>query len=194
MKTEIIPPRSGASLRLRRGQTLVVIDPEGEQVSDLIAYNAEDIEEYISSGRSIDYAGRIFLTTGDILYSNRSNPMLTIVQDEVGRHDFLLTPCSKEMFRIIYKDEHPHRGCQGNLEHALAEHGVKSDRVPIAFNVFMNVDVDGKTGAIRVLPPLSKPGQSTSFRAEIDLIVALTACSAGQSNNFTYKPIHYRVV
>lgn len=193
MKSEVIPPRSGASLRLARGQTLIVIDPEGEQVSDLVAYNAEDVEEYISSGRSIDYASRIFLTTGDILYSNRSNPMLTIVHDEVGRHDFLLTPCSREMFRIIYKDEHPHHGCQGNLERALASHGVKPDRIPVAFNVFMNVDVDARTGEIRVLPPLSKPGQSTGFRAEMDLIVALTACSAGQSNNFTYKPIHYRV-
>ncbi|RYG37915.1 MAG: urea carboxylase-associated family protein, partial [Burkholderiales bacterium] len=86
MKTELIPPRSGASLKLAKGQTLVVIDPEGEQVSDLVAFNADNTEEYISSGRSIDYASRIFLTTGDILYSNRSNPMLTIVHDEVGRH------------------------------------------------------------------------------------------------------------
>ncbi len=68
------------------------------------------------------------------------------------------------MFRIIYKDEHPHRGCQGNLEHALAEHGITPDRISIAFNVFMNVDVNGTTGEIRVpYPPLSKPGQSTSF-------------------------------
>jgi uncharacterized protein YcgI (DUF1989 family) len=193
MKTEVIPPRSGVSLKLEKGQTLVVIDPEGEQVSDLVAYNADDTEEYISSGRSIDYASRILLTTGDILYSNRSNPMLTIVHDDVGRHDFLLTPCSKEMFRIIYKDEHPHHGCQGNLENALAKYGVTPDRVPIAFNIFMNVDIDGKTGEIRVLPPLSKPGQSIGFRAQMNLIVALTACSAGQSNNFTYKPIHYRV-
>ena len=192
-KVEIISPRSGASLKLARGEVLTVIDPEGEQVSDLVAYNAGDIEEYLSSGRSIDYASRIFLSTGDVLYSNRSNPMLTIVRDDVGRHDFSLTPCSKEMFRIIYKDEQPHHGCQGNLERALAPHGVKPDRVPIAFNVFMNVDVNSKTGEIRVLPPLSKPGDSTSFRAEMDLIVGLTACSAGQSNNFRYKPIHYRV-
>jgi uncharacterized protein YcgI (DUF1989 family) len=192
-KVEVIPPRSGASLKLARGEVLTVIDPQGEQVSDLVAYNAKDIEEYISSGRSIDYASRIFLSTGDILYSNRSNAMLTIVRDDVGRHDFSLTPCSKEMFRIIYKDELPHHGCQGNLERALAPHGVKPDRVPIAFNVFMNVDVNSETGEIRVLPPLSKPGDSTSFRAEMDLIVGLTACSAGQSNNFRYKPIHYRV-
>lgn len=193
MGTEIISPRSGASLELARGQTLVVIDPEGEQVSDLVAYNAADIDEYISSGRSIDYAGRIFLTTGDILYSNRSNPMLTIVDDQVGRHDFLLAPCSTEMFRILYKEEHPPLGCQGNLARALAAYGVTPDRIPVAFNVFMHVDIDSKTGETRVLPPLSKPGQSTSFRAEMDLIVALTACSAGQSNNFRYKPIHFRV-
>jgi uncharacterized protein YcgI (DUF1989 family) len=190
---QVIPPRSGASLRLAKGQVLRVIDPEGEQVSDLVAYNARDAEEYISSGRSIDYAGRIFLTRGDILYSNRSNPMLTIVEDDVGRHDFTLTPCSKEMFRIIYKDAEPHHGCQGNLEQALAPHGIKPDRIPIAFNVFMNVDVNPKTGEIKVLPPLSRPGDSTSFRAEMDLIIGLTACSAGQSNNFRYKPIHYRV-
>ena len=198
MKTDtlaphVIPPRSGASLKLLKGQVLTVIDPEGEQVSDLIAYNANDTEEYLSSGRSIDYASRIFLTTGDTLYSNRSNPMLTIVRDDVGRHDFSLTPCSAEMFRIIYKDEHPHHGCQGNLERAMAPYGVSPDRIPIAFNVFMHVDINSKTGEIRVLPPLSRAGDSTSFRAEMDLIVALTACSAGQSNNFTYKPIHYRV-
>jgi uncharacterized protein YcgI (DUF1989 family) len=193
LETHIIPPRSGASLKLAKGQVLTVIDPEGEQVSDLIAYNAHDTGEYVSSGRSIDYASRIFLTTGDILYSNRSNPMLTIVRDDVGRHDFSLTPCSKEMFRIIYKDERPHHGCQGNLERAMAPYGVSPDRIPIAFNVFMNVDVNSKTGEIKVLPPLSRPGDSTSFRAEMDLIVGLTACSAGQSNNFRYKPIHYRI-
>jgi uncharacterized protein len=192
-RIEIIPPRSGASLKLTKGQVLTVIDPEGEQVSDLIAYNARDTEEYISSGRSIDYASRIFLTTGDTLYSNRSNPMLTIVRDDVGRHDFTLTPCSKEMFRIIYKDDEPHHGCQGNLERAMAPYGVSPDRIPVAFNVFMHVDINPKTGEIKVLAPLSRPGDSTSFHAEMDLIVALTACSAGQSNNFRYKPIHYRV-
>jgi uncharacterized protein YcgI (DUF1989 family) len=119
--------------------------------------------------------------------------MLTIVRDDVGRHDFSLMPCSKEMFRILYKDDQPHHGCQGNLERAMAPFGISPDRIPIAFNVFMHVDVNSKTGEIKVLPPLSKPGDSTSFRAEMELIVGLTACSAGQSNNFTYKPIHYRV-
>lgn len=190
----IIAPRSGAALRLARGQTLVVTDLEGEQVSDLVAFNAEDAAEYLSSGRSIDYASRLFLTTGDVLFSNRSNPMLTITRDEVGRHDFLLSPCSREMFSRIYQDEQPHHGCQGNLEIALTPYGIAPDRIPVAFNVFMHVDIDGATGDISVRPPLSKAGQSTHFRAEMDLIVGLTACSAGQSNNFAYKPIGYHVV
>jgi uncharacterized protein YcgI (DUF1989 family) len=188
-----IPPRSGTAFRLRRGQILTVIDPQGEQVSDLVAYNAEDIAEHISSGRSIDYASRLFLTKGDILYSNRSVPMLTIVQDDVGRHDFTLTPCSKDTFRILYGDANPHHGCQGNLERALAPFGISGDAIPIAFNVFMNVHVDGASGEIKVLPPLSRAGDCTQFRAEMDLIIGLTACSAGQSNNFSYKPIHYRI-
>lgn len=189
-----IEPRSGVAFEVRKGQLLRVTDPLGEQVSDLLAYNREDTREHISSGRSIDYASRMFLTRGDILYSNRSRPMLTIIEDEVGRHDFTLTPCSADTFRIIYGDDQPHHGCQGNLEWALEPYGVTPDQIPIAFNVFMNVAVDSETGEIKVLPPKSKAGQSILFRAEMDLIIAMTACSAGQSNNFSYKPIDYEVL
>jgi uncharacterized protein YcgI (DUF1989 family) len=190
---QVIPPRSGVAFELRKGQRLRVIDPEGEQVADLLAFNRDDIGEVLSSGRSLDYAGTLFLSTGAALYSNRSRVMLRIVADEVGRHDFLLTPCSAEMFRIIYGDEAPHRGCFGNLAAALAPHGVTPDMIPTAFNVFMNVRVDGDSGALRVAAPLSRAGDSTTFEAEMDLVVGLTACAAGQSNNFRYKPIHYEV-
>ena len=191
---QVIPPRSGVAFALRAGETLRVIDPEGEQVGDLLAFNSHDLGEVISSGRTFDYASRIYLTKGDPLYSNRSNVMLRIVEDTVGRHDFLLTPCSKEMFRILYGDAQPHRGCFGNLAAALEPFGVAPDSIPVAFNCFMNVPVDGVTGEIKVLPPLSKAGDSISFAAEMDLIIGLTACSAGQSNNFTYKPIHYEII
>ncbi|MGB3457137.1 MAG: urea carboxylase-associated family protein [Litorimonas sp.] len=189
-----IPPRSGASFELRKGQRLRVTDPEGQQVSDLVAFNLHDREEFISSGRSIDYASRMFLTTGDLLYSNRSNPMLEIGRDDVGRHDFTLTPCSRDTFRILYDDHPIVPGCQGNLETALAPYGIGPDRVPIAFNVFMYVDVDSQSGEIRVLPPKSRAGDCTEFTAKMDLVIALTACSAGQSNNFKYKPIDYEIL
>lgn len=190
----IIPPRSGVAFELKRGERLRVIDPQGEQVADLVAFNLHDRGEALSSGRSIDYASKICFTTGDPLYSNRSRVMLRIVEDLVGRHDFMLPPCSADMFRIIYGDAAPHRGCFGNLAEVLAPYGVVPDAIPTAFNVFMNVPIDSETGVIRVEPPLSRPGDYTVFEAQMDLLIGLTACSAGQSNNFAYKPIHYEVI
>lgn len=189
-----ISPRDGSAFVMHAGQVLRVTDPEGEQVSDLVAFSQLDKEEFLSSGRSLDYASCLFLTTGDALYSNRSQVMLDIVSDEVGRHDFTLTPCSKDTFRIIYGEQDPEGGCQENLARVLAPWGIAPDRIPVAFNCFMNVGVDSETGRFKVLPPLSKPGQSIVFRARMDLIIGLTSCSAGQSNNFTFKPIDYELM
>ena len=188
-----IAPRSGVAFTMTAGQRLSVIDPEGGQVADLLAFARDDIGEVVSAGRTIDYASRIYLTKGDPLYSNRSNVMLDIVEDDVGRHDFLLTPCSKEMFRILYGDTEPHRGCFGNLAAALAPYGVTEDMIPTAFNCFMNVPVDGETGVVRVLPPLSKAGDRIVFEARMDLIIGLTACSAPLSNGGSFKPIAWEI-
>ena len=188
-----IEARSGVAFILSKGDILTVTDPKGEQVADLLAFSRNDVAEVISSGRTLDYASRIYLTTGDKLYSNRSNVMLEIIADDVGRHDFLLTPCSKDTFRIIYGDTDPHRGCFGNLAHALAPYGINEDMIPVAFNCFMNVTVDGISGALSVEPPLSKAGDSIRFKACEDVVIGLTACSALQSNNGSFKPIQYAI-
>jgi uncharacterized protein YcgI (DUF1989 family) len=188
-----IPERSGTAFRLSKGDTLIVIDPRGEQVADLLAFNAADVNEVISSGRTLDYAERIYLTKGDRLYSNRSGVMLEIVEDTVGRHDFLLTPCSYDTFKHFYPDLEPHRGCFGNLVEALEPYGIGADRIPVAFNCFMNVPVNGANGRLKVLPPISKPGDHIGLRAGMDLIIGLTACSAPDSNGGSFKPIHYRI-
>lgn len=190
---ERIPPCSGRSVELETGDVLVVVDPMGQQVSDLTAFARDDLAEYLSSGRSIDYASRLLLTTGDVLYSNRSNPMFTILEDTCGRHDFTLTPCSKRMFELLYGEVEGRPGCEGNLAAALAPYGIGIDRIPVAFNIFMHVTVDSDSGQVAVLPPLSGPGDFIRLRAEMPLVVAMTACSAGQSNNFSYKPIDYRI-
>ncbi|MEO5866781.1 MAG: urea carboxylase-associated family protein [Sphingomonas sp.] len=192
-ETITIPERSGTAFLLARGQSLTVIDQRGMQVADLLAYNADDIDEVISSGRTLDYAETIALTTGHTLYSNRSRPMLEIVADDVGKHDFLLTPCSYDTFHHFYPDLPPHRGCFGNLAEALEPHGIMSDRIPTAFNCFMHVPVDGATGRLQVLPPISKAGDRIVFRATMDLIIGLTACSAPASNGGSFKPIDYRI-
>lgn len=185
-----IAPRSGTAFRLAKGQTLKVIDPQGSQVSDMLAFNAADMREAISNGRTFDYEETIRLTAGNRLWSNRSNPMLTIVEDTIGSHDFLLTPCSEATFRHFYPEQPVHRGCFGNLAEALAPYGIEPDAIPCAFNLFMNVPV-APDGSLRVDPPLSQSGDFIRLRAEMDLVIGLTACSAYASNGGSFKPIHY---
>jgi uncharacterized protein YcgI (DUF1989 family) len=187
-----IAPQSGVAFHLNRGQSLTVIDPFGEQVADVIAISRWDPRELLSPGRCVDYAGTIYLTTGHTLFSNRSRPLLTITHDTVGRHDILLTPCSSEMFRMLYKVEGGHPSCFSNLADALAPYGVEPDRIAGTFNVFMNVEV-AETGVVSVLPPLSRCGDQLTLRAEMDLLVGITACSAELSNGGSFKPIEFEV-
>lgn len=188
-----IAPQSGRGFRLRRGQVLRVVDPQGEQVSDLFAFRDGEPACALSSGRSIDYVGRIYLTTGDILYANDSRPMFTIVADSVGRHDFLLTPCSQEMFEILYQHRGHHPSCFENLCRSFAPEGIRPEQISTTFNIFMNVLVDA-AGVVTVATPRSKAGDSIELRAEMDLVCALTSCSAEMSNNGSFKPIDFEVL
>ena len=187
-----IPPQSGVGFTLSRGDVLRVTDPSGEQVSDLFAFGQDDRDCALSSGRSIDYASRIYLTTGDVLYANDSKPMFTIVDDTVGRHDFLLTPCSQEMFEILHHVHGHHPSCFANLRDAFAAFDIDGARIGTTFNIFMNVTVDDD-GIVQVKPPRSKAGDYLELRAEMDLVCALTSCSAEQSNNGAFKPIDYAI-
>ena len=191
--TRRLDPRTGTAFPLAAGDSLFVIDPEGSQVSDLVAVCRDDPREILSNGRTFDYEETTRLTRGSRLWSNRSRPMLTIVEDTVGTHDFLLTPCSTATFEHFYPDKPVHRGCFGNLADALAPYGIGEDDIPCAFNVFMNVPVDGQTGRLRVDPPKSVAGDKIVLKARMDCIIGLTACSAYASNGGSFKPIDYRV-
>jgi uncharacterized protein YcgI (DUF1989 family) len=184
-----IPPQTGVAFRMTAGEVLTVVDLQGEQVSDLMAFGP-DGKETFSAGRSIDYNSTVRLTTGHILYSNRSSKMLTIVEDSVGVHDLLFAPCSPEMFVALYNFEPSHPSCFRNLADNLKPLGIDEDRIGTTFNIFMNAEMQ-PSGELRVLPPVSKASDYVTFRAEMDLIVGLTACSAELSNNWSFKPIGY---
>ena len=119
--------------------------------------------------------------------------MFTILSDDVGRHDFLLTPCSIDTFRIIYDHQGDHPSCFGNLVANLAPFGIGPDQIPTTLNLFMNVEV-ADSGELTIGPPRSKPGDAIVLRAERNLIVGLTACSAEKSNNGSFKPIDYQIL
>jgi hypothetical protein len=182
-----VEARTGTALVLERGQRLTVVDLEGEQVADLVAYAREDPDEHLSNGRTFDHGGSLHMTTGSVLYSSRSRPMLTIVADTVGRHDFLFAPCSVDMFRAQYGVEGEQPNCLDNLRDALRRQGIEAP-IPTPLNVFMNAPVQ-PDGRVDVLPPLSRAGDHVTLRAEADLVVAVSACSAPTCNNGVFGPI-----
>jgi uncharacterized protein YcgI (DUF1989 family) len=178
--SQLIPGGRGAALRLKRGEKLRIIDLEGGQSGDLLAFSS-DGRERLSNGRTFDYGGTIYVSTGNVLWSDRSNPMLTIVADEVGRHDFLYASCSLEMYRIQYKVSDYHPNCTDNLRSALHDLGVEPDVLPTALNFFMNVEI-AADGRLSFAPPRSRAGDSMTVRAEMDLAIALSVCPASACN------------
>jgi uncharacterized protein YcgI (DUF1989 family) len=177
---QVIPPGHGVGLLLKRGDQLRLVDPHGGQSGDLVAFS-HDGAQRLSNGRTFDYSGKIYLSTGDVLWSDRSNPMLTIVADAVGRHDFLYSSCSVEMYRIQYGVKGYHANCYDNLCSAMRELGLEPEPLPTAFNFFMNVEI-GADGRLIIAPPKSLAGDSITLRAEMDLAIALSACPASTCN------------
>ena len=188
-----IQKQTGAAFLLNKGSLLKVIDPQGEQVSDMVLFNAADIREKISSGKTLDFENTILITKGHHLWSNRGRKIMEILEDTNGRNDFLLAPCSPDTFEIIYNNPDYHPSCFENLHTNLAQFNIQPDDIPTAFNIFMNVQF-AADGQLSVDPPLSKAGDYVLFEAKIDLIVGLTACSAEQSNNYSFKPIEYEII
>jgi uncharacterized protein len=180
MDKQIIAAGTGVGFRIARGTLLKIIDPEGGQSGDLAAFSA-DGSERLSSGRTIDYCGKIYVSTGDVLWSDRSNPLLTIVTDQVGRHDLLYAPCSLEMYRKQYGVTGYHANCHDNLCAALRSEGIHPDPLDSTLNFFMDASV-APDGTLSFAPPRSRAGDSMVLRAEMDLVVALSACPTSTCN------------
>ncbi len=178
-----LPAQTGTAFIVEKDQTLRIIDLEGEQVADLVCFARRNVNEQLSAGRSIDYNEKILFSTGDILYSSLSRPMLTIVDDHVGCHPMLYAPCSQEMFRLSYGDTAPHPNCQDNLAKNLEPFGLRSSQIPTPLNLFMNVSIS-EQGRLGIHSPRSVAGDHVDLLAEIDLVVAISACSAGACNNY----------
>lgn len=187
-----IPPQTGTAFVLKEGQKLKVIDPLGQQVSDLFCFDLHSPEDGLSSGRSIDYNDTVRFTKGHHLYGDSGNVLLTVLEDSCGTHDFLVTPCSLQMFRMLDPKCDYHPSCQENLLKALRPHGINKNYLGTTFNIFMNVPIS-EGGTIKVEAPKSKAGDAIIFLAKRDLVVALTACSDEGSNGGTCKPIEYEI-
>jgi uncharacterized protein len=175
MDTAEIPARKGKAARLRRGQTVKVINTKGQQVVDTWAFNANDVKEFMSMEHTRVAIGGIIPKVGDTLVTNRRRPILTLVEDTSGGiHDTLFAACDRYRYELLGCKEY-HDNCTDNLAAGLHEIGVTPPETPAPLNLFMNIPViDGIKTDVRA--PVSTPGSYVTLRAEMDCIVAFSAC------------------
>jgi uncharacterized protein len=171
----LIPARRGVAAHVRSGQTLQVVNSLGKQVVDTWAFNAADLGEFMSMGHSRTAILRLTPRVGDTLVTNRRRAIMTLIADTTpGVHDTLIAACDIHRYRQLGVRDY-HNNCTDNLEAALAAIGLSAPEVPSPLNLFMNVPI-GRDGSLAFLPPVSECGQYVTFRAEMDIVVVLSAC------------------
>ena len=170
-----IPARRGKALHLRRGQKARVVNTKGQQVVDTWAFNAADLSEFMSMEHSRVAMGRIIPAIGDALVTNRRRPILTLVEDNSGGiHDTLFAACDRWRYELLGCDGY-HDNCTDNLATAMRELGRAAAETPAPLNLFMNIPVlDGNR--VEARPPVSTLGSHVTLRAEMDCIIAFSAC------------------
>ena len=147
----------------------------------------------IDPGVTMDALHAYKIKPGDVLYSNKYKPIMTVVEDDVRVHDFFNPACRPEMYELLYNKQN-HRSCYENLNKAFESYGIPEPDQHYPFNIFMNTVVEGN-GDMVVKRPLSKAGDSISLRAEMDLIVGASACPCSESecNGYKCTPIKIEV-
>ncbi len=159
----------------RAGQRVVVEDPFGGQVGDLFAFVADDPTEHLSASHTRSALRRLFPAVGESFYTTARRPILTIESDtSPGVHDLLIAACDAERYRQLGADE-GHRSCADNLAGALAPLGIELTVVPQPVNVFMNTPPTAD-GTIAYGESPSAAGDQLVLRAELDVVVVLSAC------------------
>jgi uncharacterized protein YcgI (DUF1989 family) len=170
----VLAPRGFVARELRLGQTLRITDIEGQQVGDVIAFTLPDLQDRLWPSTTIRLNGTVYFTTGHVLYSELSRPLMTITRDTCGRHDMLAGSCNAHIDKVRYGVD-DHRGCVENFVAAIAPWGLTRADVPMSFNVFMNCPVE-PDGSWSIAPPVSKAGDVVELRAETQLLVAISNC------------------
>jgi uncharacterized protein YcgI (DUF1989 family) len=170
-----IPARRGKAARLSTGQRIKIVNTYGQQVVDTWAFARADIGEFMSMEHTRIAIGRIIPGIGDALVTNHRRPILTLVEDTSGGiHDTLVAACDRWRYELLGCPTY-HDNCTDNLAASLGELGLTPPETPSPLNLFMNIPViDGNR--IDVLPPVSTPGSYVTLRADMDCVVAFSAC------------------
>ncbi len=170
-----IPARRGKAERIRSGQVIKIINTHGRQVVDTWAFNARDLTEFMSMEHSRAAIEKIIPEVGDIFVTNHRRPILQVVEDTTpGVHDTLIAACDRYRYEQLGCKDY-HDNCADNLAAALKELGEAAPETPSPLNLFMNIPVSGGR-YVAFQPPVCGPGQYIALRAQMDLIIAFSAC------------------
>jgi uncharacterized protein len=193
LKSAVIGKNLGAAFEIKQGQRLRIA---GKTIVDFVAFNLHDLSERFDQARTKTNQVKIFISSGDVLYSKRNNPMLSIVADTFteGRHDLQKGMCSRRRFEMVARGESkrvfaegvdinpkkaaeiPDHGCWENLSNAVKPWNIAPDDVPSPFNIFQCMRIDSETGVMYDTMVRPKEEAHVDFRAEMDLLVAASAC------------------
>jgi uncharacterized protein len=170
-----VPAGKGSSFTAKENQLITVLDIHGGQCVDFWAIDAHNFNHYLSPPHTIVHLQSTQPKVGDQLVSNRREPVLTIMADDVGWHDLLFPACDKQRY-LRYFNVQEHRNCHDNFLEAIVKYNWESRLVPNPpFNIFMNTSIDAE-GRLLTGEPRSKPGDKIILRAEIDLICVVSSC------------------
>lgn len=190
----IVPACAPWSSVVRAGQTLQIVDLEGNQAVDCLLYNAADKSERYSAPDTIVAQGNVFLTTGSVLRSNRANALMTVIADDCGRHDTIGGACSKESNTLRYGHHTKHQhACVENFLAEGARHGLGKRDLTSNINWYMNVPVE-EDGTLGIVDGVSAPGLSLTLRAEIDTLVLVSNCPQVNNPCNAFNPTPVRMI
>jgi urea carboxylase-associated protein 1 len=188
---EVVPARAPWTALVRKGQTLRIVDLEGNQAVDFLMYARDDDAERYSAQDTIAAQGNIFLRTGSKLMSNEGRPMAVVAGTAVDYHDTIGGACSCESNTLRYghhtKAQH---ACVENFLQGNARFGRGKRDMVSNINWFMNVPVEAD-GALGIVDGISAPGLYVDIRAEMDLIVVVSNCPQinNPCNGFNPTPV-----
>lgn len=193
--TEIlIPGGHGRAFPVSRGQCLEIVDVEGQQVADFVAFAAQDRREWISTSHTRSATLRLSLEVGDQLESNWRRPMFRIVHDDVKSHDVITQMCDERRYRLDYAVE-GHRSCRTNFADAYSPWGIGEWEIPDPFNLFQNAPIHPDRSFGNETPP-GKAGDAIVLEVLMDSIAGISACpqDLNPCNGFNPSPILARVL
>ena len=191
---EVIRARAPWSHVVRAGQTMRIVDLEGNQAVDCLLYVADDLTERYSAPDTLVGQGNVYLVTGSVLRTTEGRPLMTVTGTTCERHDTLGGACSKESNTLRYGHHTAaQHACVENFVHEHLRHGLGKRDIQSNINWFMNVPVEDD-GSLGIVDGISAPGLWVDLRAELDTLVIISNCPQVNNPCNGFDPTPVRII